>query len=130
MAFNIDNFIIEVALLHRRLSALVGTHAKLVLLFSGNAVHFAQQFSGQAHHHRRFGRVFAGCRVDVNAVSHGYVLHMLHATDDKEITHARFDIGRRDMQRRHRRTAQTVDRLRRYRTGNTGHNRRVASNIH
>ena len=125
-----NDFILELAFDGGFVRQAVRTLTEGVLLLAADAVHLAQHLGGQAHHHSGFRGVLAGRGIDVNAVGHRHVFHVLDAADDVEIPHTGLDIGRGDMQRAHGRAAQAVDGLRRYRARNAGHDGGVTRNVH
>ncbi len=67
MAFDADDLVVEATVLLGSMSTLVGAHSEGVLILAGDAVHLAQELSGQAHHHGRLGGVLAGRRIDIDA---------------------------------------------------------------
>ena len=130
MALDADDLVIEAAFIGGGLGTLVRAHAELILLLTTHAMHLAEQFRGQAHHHRRLGCVLAGRRVDVDPVCHRHVLHVLDTANDIEVSHAGLDVGGGDMQGTHRGTTQAVDRLRRYGARNAGHDGGITRDVH
>src|SRR5690606_31194410 len=91
VAFDRHDFIFPAALLRRFPGFLVRAYAELVLLLAADAVHAAEHFGGQAHHVGGLGGVLAGFRVQVDAVHHADVAHVLHTTDHEHITVAGHD---------------------------------------
>ena len=129
VALHRDDFVFELAFHSRLVGELVGAHAESVLLFASDAVHFAQHFSGQAHHARGFRRVQRHVRVRIDTVHHAHVAHMLDAADDEHVTVAGHDRLRSSVQGAHRRAAQAADGLAGSGVRDLSHQRRHASDV-
>ena len=108
MTFDGNNLVLPATFLGGFPGQAVGTHTELVLLLTGDAVHLAQHFRGQAHHVGGLGGDLGDLRVDVHTVIHGHVTHVLHTTDDEHVAVAGLDGLGGGVQRLHGRATQTV----------------------
>ena len=129
VAVHRDDFILELAFHGRLVGELVGTHAERILGFTGNAVHLAEHFRGQAHHARGFCRVQRHVRVRIDPVHHADVAHVLHATDHEHITVTGHDCLGGGVQRTHGRATQAADGLAGCRVRDLRHQRRHARDV-
>ena len=105
------DFVFEVAVQSRSVSATVRTCSEFVLLLTGNAVHFTQHFSRQTHHVRCFRRELRRFRVMVETVLHVYVAHVLNTTNNEYIAVTSLNRLSCSVDCRHCRTTQTVNSL-------------------
>ena len=103
------DFVLELTFQRGFVSQTVRTGTELILLLTGNTVHFAQHFCGQTHHVGGLGRVLGSFRVVIEAVLHVDVAHVLHTTHYEHITVTGHDGLSGSMNSRHRRTTQTVN---------------------
>src|SRR3546814_6530736 len=90
VAFDRHHLVLELAVLPRRIRALVRGERELVLLLTADLMGLRQHFGGQAHHRRSLGGVDRQLRVTVEAVRHRHVAHVLDAAGDEDVT----DTGR------------------------------------
>src|SRR5690606_5408454 len=84
----------------------------------------------EAHHVAGLGAVLGDFRVDVNAVVHGNVAHVLDAADDEDVTVAGHDGLGGGVQRLHGGAAQAVDGLGGAGARHVGQHGDVAGNVH
>ncbi|CSA83436.1 Uncharacterised protein [Vibrio cholerae] len=54
--------------------------SELILLLTANTMQLAEHLCGQSHHSRCFGHVLRQARMEINAVSHWHVAHVLNAS--------------------------------------------------
>ena len=129
MAAGGDNLGFECAGLGRSPGAGVGARGELILHFPANAVQTRQHFSGQPHHPCRLCHVTAQARVEIDAVAHRHMAHVLHAANQADAGIAGHDHACGIVQRLHGRTAQTVNRVCRYRMRDLRQQRRVTGDV-
>ena len=96
-----NDFVFEVTVQSRSVSTTVGTRSELILLLTGNTVHFAQHLSSQTHHVRRFSRVLRRFWVVVETVLHVHVTHVFNTTYNEYIAVAGLNRLSRSVDCRH-----------------------------
>ena len=109
MAFQPDDLSGEAPFHSRGIGAAVGAGGKLVLLRSADAVQLAEHFGGQPHHAGGFRHRLGHAGVEVDAVAHRHMAHVLDAADDEDIPITHLDGAGGIVQRLHAGSAQAVD---------------------
>ena len=104
-----DDLVFKCAGLRGSPGAGMGTCGKRILHFTADAVQAGEHLRGETHHSRSFCHVTAHPRMEIDAVAHRDVPHMLHTADQAGLSIAGHDHTCRIVQRLHRRTAQTVN---------------------
>ena len=85
MAFQPDYLLGKASFYGCGIGAAVGAGGKLVLLLTADAVQFAEHLGGQSHHAGGFRHRLGHAGVEVDAVAHGHMAHVLDAADDEDV---------------------------------------------
>ncbi|VXA88685.1 conserved hypothetical protein [Aeromonas veronii] len=129
VAFQPDDLLGKTSFHGCRVGAAVGAGGKLVLLLAADAVQLAEHLGGQPHHAGGFRHRLGHAGMEVNAVAHRHVTHVLDAADDEDIPITHLNGAGGVVQRLHGGAAQTVDGDRPHLLGNTGQQRGVAGDV-
>ncbi len=129
MAFQPDDLLGKTSFHGCRVGTAVGAGGKLVLLLTADAVQLAEHLGGQPHHAGGFRHRLGHAGVEVDAVAHRHVTHVLDAANDEDIPITYLNGARGIMQRLHTRAAQAVDGNRPHLLRNAGQQRGVAGDV-